>query len=143
MAPTRSELLLGLPLALAAGALVGALGTFKHRVGLSVPSGPGLPIGLVLSLLMVAAVLAALRAAFGSRLFAGAAAVGVLLAVLVLSQPGPGGSVVVLGLPGTVWTSGATVLAVVAAAVPPVRLRKREPTDGILEVHREPEGTDL
>jgi hypothetical protein len=83
---TRGELLLGLPLAAFAGLLVGALGTFKHQFGVSPTTGTGLPVGLVLSLLMVAAVLVALRVAFGTRWFAAAAAAGVLIAVLVLAQ---------------------------------------------------------
>jgi hypothetical protein len=134
--PPRNELVLGLPLAGIAGLLVGALGTFKHQVGLD-PAGRGLPIGLVLCLLMVAAVLLALRVAFGTRLFAAAAAVGVIVAALVLAQPGPGGSVVVFGLAGIVWVAGAIVLAAVLVAVPAPRLRKREPADGILDVQRD------
>ncbi|MDH2445336.1 hypothetical protein QDR37_15400 [Amnibacterium sp. CER49] len=136
MRPAWNELLVGLPLAGIAGLLVGALGTFKHQVGLGA-AGTGLPIGLLLCLLMVAAVLVALRVAFDTRLHAAAAAAGVLAAVLVLAQPGPGGSVVVFGLAGIVWVAGAIVLGVVLVAVPAPRHRNREPADGILDVQRD------
>ena len=56
--------------ALVAGLLVGTLGTFKHQAGIDASTGTGLPYGLVLALAMVAAVLLALRVAFGTRLYA-------------------------------------------------------------------------
>ncbi|MDQ1512676.1 MAG: hypothetical protein QOC59_518 [Microbacteriaceae bacterium] len=136
MRPSAIELGVGLPVAAVGGVLVGTLGTFKHQVGVSAATGAGLPVGLVLSLLMVAAVLAALRAAFGTRLFAAAAGVGVIVAVFVLSLRGPGGSVVVLGnVAGVVWTVAPALVAAVVVAAPAPRPR-REPrrADGILDV---------
>jgi N-acetyl-1-D-myo-inositol-2-amino-2-deoxy-alpha-D-glucopyranoside deacetylase len=133
--PSAIELGVGLPLALLAGVLVGTLGTFKHQVGVSAATGAGLPYGLVLSLAMVAAVLAALRVGFGTRLFAAAAAVGVIGAVLLLSLKGPGGSVVVLANgEAVVWTVGPALIAAVAVGAPRLRRRReRERADGILD----------
>jgi len=133
--PSAIELSVGLPVAAVGGVLVGTLGTFKHQVGVSAATGAGWPVGLVLSLLMVAAVLAALRAAFGTRLFAAAAGVGVVAAVFILSLRGPGGSLVVLGnAEGIVWTiAPALIAAVVVVAPVPRRRRGRQEPDGILE----------
>ncbi|MCU1473571.1 DUF6113 family protein [Amnibacterium sp.] len=133
--PLSFEVLAGVPVAVVAGLLVGTLGTFKHQAGVSALTGTGFPFGLVLSLAMVAAVLLALRAAFATRLYAAAAAVGVVAAVVVFGRPGPGGSDVVLAdLPGAVWWIGPAVIAVLVVAVPGRRRRTDSPgTDGILE----------
>jgi N-acetyl-1-D-myo-inositol-2-amino-2-deoxy-alpha-D-glucopyranoside deacetylase len=135
--PPARDLLLGLPAAFLAGALVGVLGTFKHQVGVSAATGAGLPIGLVLSLALVAAVLAALRVAFATRHWAVAAAVGVVSAVAVLSLPGPGGSaVVVANTVGVIWTVAPSILAAVIVGLPrlPRRQHSRpaQAADGIL-----------
>jgi hypothetical protein len=133
--PSAIELGVGLPVAAAAGLLVGTLGTFKHQVGVSAATGAGVPIGLVLSLLMVATVLAALRAAFGTRLYAAAAAVGVVVAVFVLSQRGPGGSFVVIGnVEGIAWTIGPALIGAIVVGAPAARRRHdRQETDGIMD----------
>ena len=131
--PTR-ELLLGLPAAFVAGGLIGVLGTFKHQVGVSASTGGGVPVGLVLSLALVAAVLASLRVAFDTRHYAVAAAVGVVTAVTVLALPGPGGSaVIVANIPGVIWTVAPAILAAVVVGLP--RLRRPQAArsaDGIL-----------
>jgi hypothetical protein len=130
-----ADLAIGLPFALIVGLLIGVLGSFKHQVGISATTGAGWPIGLVLSLAMIAAVLAALRAAFPSRLYAVAAAAGVIIAVFVLSMKGPGGSVVVLGnLPGVIWTAAPAIIAAVVVGAPRIRRPGggRPPDDGIL-----------
>lgn len=120
--PPVRDLLLGLPVAFLVGALVGVLGTFKHQVGLSAATGAGLPIGLVLSLALVVAVLAALRVVFATRHYAVAAAAGVATAVSVLSLPGPGGSaVVVANWAGIVWTVAPAILAAVVVGLPRFR----------------------
>jgi hypothetical protein len=133
--PSGIELGVGLPLALLAGLLVGTLGTFKHQAGVSAATGAGLPYGLALSLAMVALVLAALRAGFGTRLFAAAGAVGVIGAVFLLSLKGPGGSVVVLAnVEGVVWMVGPALIAAVVVGAPRLRPRReRARADGILD----------
>jgi N-acetyl-1-D-myo-inositol-2-amino-2-deoxy-alpha-D-glucopyranoside deacetylase len=136
-AVTRRDLVTGIPLSLLGGVVVGTIGTFKHQVGISAATGTGWPVGLVLSLAMVAVVLVALRLAFPSRWFAGAAAGGVVTAVALLSLPGPSGgsTVILLNLAGIVWTIGPAVLAAVVVGWP--RRTPRAPAtragDGILE----------
>ena len=133
---TLRDLAVGLPASLIAGLVVGTIGTFKHQVGISAATGTGWPIGLVLSLLMVAAFLLALRIAFPVRWYALAAGVGVVAAGAVLLLPGAsGGSAVVLGnSAGIVWTFAPALLVAVAVAWP---RRRRRPVEaepgGILE----------
>src|SRR5947209_5827381 len=103
--PPVRDLALGLPAALITGVLVGVLGAFKHQVGISAATGAGFPLGLILSLGMVVAVLAAFRVAFDTRLYAVAAAAGVILAVAILSGTGPGGSkVTIANYAGFLWS---------------------------------------
>ena len=142
--PTR-DLLVGLPAALLVGVALGVLGTFKHQVGVSAATGAGVPVGLILSLAMVAAVLGALRVAFDTRLYAVAAAAGVVLAVTVLSVKGPGGSVVIVAnVEGVVWTIAPALLAAVVLGLPRLGPRRgsrppdRPGPDGILDAP--PEG---
>lgn len=138
--PPARDLVLGLPVSFLVGAAVGVLGAFKHQVGISAATGAGFPLGLLMSLAMVAVVLAAFRAAFDSRIYAIAAAGGVILAVAVLSGNGPGGSaVVVANWAGVVWTIAPAVLAAVVVGAPRLgRRRAPQPPDGILDVP--PEG---
>ena len=125
-----AELAVGLPAAAVAGLLVGAIGTFKHQVGVSAATGTGPPIGLVLSLAMVVLFLTALRLTFPARWFAAAAAVGVVVAVGVLRLPGPGGSQVILAnTAGLAWLALAPVAAVAVVAWPG---RRRPAADAIL-----------
>jgi N-acetyl-1-D-myo-inositol-2-amino-2-deoxy-alpha-D-glucopyranoside deacetylase len=122
--PPARDLLLGLPVALLAGVAVGVLGSFKHQVGISAATGAGFPLGLILSLAMVVVVLAALRAAFDTRVWGVAAAAGIVLAVTVLSNRGPGGSAVVLAnYAGIVWTVAPAIVAAVVLGMP--RLGRR------------------
>ncbi|HEV7623779.1 MAG TPA: mycothiol biosynthesis protein, partial [Amnibacterium sp.] len=72
---------------------------------------------------------------FGTRLYAAAAGVGVVAAVLVYGRPGPGGSAVVLAdVAGGVWWIGPIVIALLVVAVPG-RRRRTDPrrADGILD----------
>jgi hypothetical protein len=138
------DLAVGLPASLIAGVVVGTIGTFKHQVGISAATGTGLPIGLVLSLLMVAVFLLALRVAFPSRWYVVAASVGVVAAgALLLLLPGSSGgsTVVLLNVAGTVWTFAPALLAAVIVAWPRLGRRRRVTLDagGILEDdHAEP-----
>lgn len=123
------DLAVGVPASLVAGLLVGALGTFKHQFGVSAATGAGYPIGLVLSIAMVAAFVGALRIAFPSRWYAAAAGLGVVAAEALLSTGGPGGgSTVILGnAVGTVWIIAPAVLGVVIVAWPRRRARAGSP----------------
>jgi len=132
--PSAPELLGGMPLAALVGALVGTLGAFKHQSGVSAATGAGFPWGLLLSLAMVAAVLAAIRVSFVSRLYAIAAAVGVIAAVGLFALRGPGGSLVVIGnAEGIVWLIGSVLIALLVAVLPSRRRAGSPPADGILE----------
>ncbi|HET6826037.1 MAG TPA: hypothetical protein VFH64_08945 [Amnibacterium sp.] len=139
--PLSTEALGGLLVALIAGLLVGTLGTFKHQAGIDVLSGSGVPYGLVLALAMVAAVLLALRVAFGTRLYAAAAGVGVVAAVVIFGRPGPGGSDVIPSGPvGLVWWIAPPVMTLLVVAIPARRRPAHSPgADGILDVPAEEE----
>jgi tetrahydromethanopterin S-methyltransferase subunit F len=132
----RRELVFGVPASLITGLVVGTIGTFKHQFGISAATGKGLPIGLVLSLLMVAVFLAALRLAFPVRWYAVAAGVGVVAADALLLLPGSSGgsTVILLNTPGLVWTFAPAAIAAVAAAWPHRSQRRRgmPDADGIL-----------
>ena len=132
--PLSFEVVAGALVAAIAGLLVGTLGTFKHQAGVDAVTGTGVPYGLVLALAMVAAVLLALRVAFGTRLYAAAAGVGVVAAVVIFGRPGPGGSEVVPPGPvGLVWWIAAVVIAVLVVVVPGGRRRTHSrDADGIL-----------
>lgn len=98
-------------LTVVAGFVVGAIGTIMHR---SIR-----PWGLVLALLLV------LTAAITARAFGGVVAwigfvVGLGVTVLVLSQTGPGGDVLMPSGQriGLVWLLGSLVVAVVAMLLP-------------------------
>jgi hypothetical protein len=98
-------------LALAVGAMVGVVTTFAHR---QLP-----PWGLIAGLMIITALLVGARLAFGGRLVAGAAAVGVVGAILVLVLAPTDGIVPVADdVLGTAWAVGAALIAVVAVVWP-------------------------
>jgi N-acetyl-1-D-myo-inositol-2-amino-2-deoxy-alpha-D-glucopyranoside deacetylase len=84
----------------------------------------------VLSLVMAAALLAGMRLLFGSRVVAVAAALGLLGAAAVLSQPGAGGSALVpANGPGYAWTFGPLLVAMVVIAWPTLPPRTDAPAE--------------
>ncbi|MET4157645.1 histidinol dehydrogenase [Agromyces sp. PvR057] len=122
-----------LALALIVGAIYGTLGTVGHRQAWQV-GDVTLPWGLVLALIGVAALLVAFRTIGGGRLVAAVAGLGVILMVGLLTLPGPGGSVLVVGdLTGTIWSIGPALVTVFVVAWPrlPARTANRPGgTDG-------------
>ena len=95
---------------------VGTITTFTHR---QYP-----PFGLIVGLTVIAALIVGFRLVFQSRIVAGAAALGVLLAIAILALPGAGGSVVVAdGVLGYVWVIGTPLIAATALVWP----QKRRP----------------
>jgi hypothetical protein len=134
-AVSRRDLVLGIPVSLLGGVVVGTIGTFKHQVGVSAATGAGWPVGLVLSLAMVAVFLVALRLGFPSRWFAAAAAAGIVAAVALLSLPGASGgsTVILLNTVGVVWTVAPAVVGAVVVALPRLGPRPRADADGILD----------
>lgn len=100
---------IGWVVALVIGALYGAAGTIAHA---AIP-----PYGILLAAVGCLAILVALRCLADDRIVPIAGGLGMYLALLVLSQRGPGGSVIVPNTPlAQIWaiTVGAIVLLVVA-----------------------------
>jgi len=97
--------------ALIVGGVYGVAATIAH----SFTWGP-IPVGLIVGGVACGALLIALRALTGDRWAALAAGLGMLALILVISQRGPGGSVVVPNTPlGNIWmyvAAGITVLVV-------------------------------
>ncbi|MDW4571159.1 DUF6113 family protein [Microbacterium sp. M3] len=95
------------------------------------------PLGLVLGLIGVIALLVAVRLLTGDRWATLATALGVMIATLVFSGAGPGGSVVVPQAPegqfnpGVVWTILVPLAAVVVIAWPEVRSRTAPPAEPV------------
>ena len=85
--------------ALLIGAVYGVAATIAHSYTL----GP-VPVGLILGAIACGGLLIALRALTGDRWAALAAGIGMMVLILVISQRGPGGSVVVPNTPlGNIW----------------------------------------
>lgn len=94
------------------GGLYGVAATIAHAYVWA-----GVPIGLILGAIACAALLVALRALTGDRWAALAAGIGMIALIFIISQRGPGGSVVVPNTAlGNIWTYlvGGIVVLVVA-----------------------------
>jgi N-acetyl-1-D-myo-inositol-2-amino-2-deoxy-alpha-D-glucopyranoside deacetylase len=105
-------------LSLLVGVAAGGICTVNHQLVLSV-GAVRFPIGVVVSLAIVAALLIGSRIVFESRIPASLAAVGVLGALAILTLGGAGGSVLVPANPaGYTWTYGATIVVAVVLAWP-------------------------
>lgn len=100
--------------ALLVGAVYGLAGTIAHAYVVV-----GIPLGLLLGAVGCGALLAAVRLLTGDRWSALATGLGMMLATLVFSGRGPGGSVIVpesdLGL---IWTILLPVLVALVVAWP-------------------------
>ena len=108
------------------GALYGAVATVGHRQELRI-GDVSLPWGLVAALAGVAALLVGIRLVAGGRGAAAAAAAGIVGMVALLTLPGPGGSVLVVGdLVGTVWSVGPALIAVLVVAWPKLPSARRD-----------------
>jgi len=109
------------------GAVYGAVATVGHRQTLQV-GDVSLPWGLVAALVGVAALLVGIRLVAGGRGAAAAAAAGIVGMVALLTLPGPGGSVVVVGdLVGTIWSIGPALISVLVVAWPKLPSARRDP----------------
>ena len=121
--------LLTLLLAFVVGAVYGVAGTISHAYRLG-----WFPVGLVLSLIGIAALLIAMRALTADRWTALAGGVGALAATVVFSGAGPGGSVIVPGGTldelggvnlGIVWAIGVALAATLVVAWPDLSRSRR------------------
>lgn len=105
-------------LAALAGAAVGGIAVVNHQFAPQI-LGATLPVGIVVSLLVIASLLVGLRIVFTGRIVSGCAALGLLLAVGLLSVRSTGGSVLVpANAAGYALTYGSLVIAGVALAWP-------------------------
>ncbi|GAA5028677.1 DUF6113 family protein [Microbacterium fluvii] len=96
------------------GAVYGLAGTVSHAYELG-----WFPLGLVLAVIGSAALLAAVRLLTLDRWATLATGFGMMIATLVVSGTGPGGSVIVpQSMLGVVWTIAVPLLVAVAVAWP-------------------------
>lgn len=100
------------------GAALGGIAVVNHQFTPRI-FGATPPVGVVVSLLIIASLLAGLRIVFSGRVVAGCAAIGLLLAIGLLSVRSTGGSVLVpANAAGYVLTYGSLVIAGFALAWP-------------------------
>lgn len=110
-------------LALVLGAGCGILGTVSHQSTLTV-AGAELPVGMLAAVAVTTTLLVGLRLVFASRVPAAFAAVGLMLALVVFAQAGPGGSVLIpANTAGYAWTYGLPLIAAVVLAWPRLPVR--------------------
>ncbi len=110
-------------LALLLGAFVGATLTVAHQASVVI-LGARIPWGIVVALVITAALVVGLRMVFETRLVAGIAALGLLGTSALLAVQSSGGSILVPdNAVGYVWTFGPVLIAGVALAWPQVRRR--------------------
>ena len=96
------------------GAVYGLAGTIAHGYEIG-----WLPVGLILAVIGCAALLAAVRLLTSDRWAALATGLGMMVAALIFSGRGPGGSVIVPeSALGTVWTLALPVIVAVAVGWP-------------------------
>lgn len=111
--------------ALIVGAVYGVAGT----IGQAAHWG-WFPVGLIVALVGVTAIVVAVRVLTSDRWSTLATAMGAMLATLVFSGAGPGGSVVVPAPPegelstGIVWTIAVPVVAAIVVAWPSMAPRR-------------------
>jgi N-acetyl-1-D-myo-inositol-2-amino-2-deoxy-alpha-D-glucopyranoside deacetylase len=100
------------------GAALGGIAVVNHQFAPKILGGMP-PVGIAVSLILIASLLIGLRIVFSGRMVAGSAAVGLLLAIGLLSVRSTGGSVLVPGnAAGYTLTYGALVIAGVVLAWP-------------------------
>ena len=110
-------------LAAVGGALISAVTTPLAQASVDV-LGVTIPWGLVAALLTVAAYVLGLRLVSDTRMLSLFGAIGVVVVIMLLSLPGPGGGVIVPGnLYGTLWAAVPSLIFVVIIAFPSPRRR--------------------
>lgn len=104
-----------------AAALIGAVYGVAATIAHSFTIGP-IPVGMILGGVACAALLIALRALTGDRWAALAAGLGMMALLLVISQRGPGGSIVVPNTAlGNIWMYVAAGIVMLIVAWPDTR----------------------
>lgn len=101
-------------MALAVGLFFGTAGTITYS---SMPGG--LPVGLVVGLVGCLAILVAIRLISRDRMAVAVTALGMIVALVVFSGVGPGGSVIIPSSPlAMVWSIGVIAVAVLVVMWP-------------------------
>ncbi len=101
-----------------AAAFVGAVYGIAATIAHSFTIGP-IPVGMILGAIACAGLLVALRALTGDRWAALAAGLGMLALLLVISQRGPGGSIIVPNTAlGNIWMYVAAGIVMLVVAWP-------------------------
>ena len=104
-------------------AFAGLTLTAVHQATVAV-AGVTIPLGLIVAIIGICAIMAGVRIPYQSRIHGAIAAFALLGAIAVLSAPTPGGSLVVpANLFGYLWSYGATLIAFVVLAWPRMRIR--------------------
>ena len=112
-----------------AAAFVGAVYGIAATIAHSFTIGP-IPVGMILGAIACAGLLVALRALTGDRWAALAAGLGMLALLLVISQCGPGGSIIVPNTAlGNIWMYVAAGIVMLVVAWPDTA-RLRALSDG-------------
>jgi len=125
--PSLASRLVGYVLALAVGAVYGAIGTVAH-VSVVAPFGFTVPVGLVIAVTGVAALLLGFRLVFDDRLATLFAAVGVVGVIALFSFPSAGGTVLIgQNTLGIIWTLAPVLIGTIVTAWPklPPRASRR------------------
>jgi hypothetical protein len=105
------------------GALIAAVTTPLAQASVDVLEIT-IPWGLVAALLTVTAYVLGLRLVSDTRTLSLCGAIGVVVVIMLLSLPGPGGGVIVPGnLYGTLWAAVPSLIFVVIIAFPSPRRR--------------------
>ena len=105
------------------GALIAAVTTPLAQASVDVLEIT-IPWGLAAALLTVTAYVLGLRLVSDTRTLSLCGAIGVVVAIMLLSLPGPGGGVIVPGnLYGTLWAAVPSLIFVVIIAFPSPRRR--------------------
>ncbi len=112
-------------LALALGAFAGGVLTVIHQASITI-GDVVVPWGLIVALVVTAALLSGLRLVYETRLIPGFATLGLLGTSALLALRSAGGSIIVPDNPaGVTWTIGAVLIAAVVLAWPRVTPRQR------------------
>ena len=108
------------------GAVYGLAGTIAHTFALG-----WFPLGLVLAIIGCGLLLLAVRLLTADRWAALATGIGMMVATLVFSGRGPGGSVIVPQIPagqfdpGIIWTIAVPIMVAIVVAWPDVSTFRR------------------
>jgi xanthine/uracil permease len=113
------------------GLLAGGIGTFAHQSTWAV-LGIRVPVGLIAALVAVACLVAGLRLVLDSRLHAGLAAAGIVIAIGLLALPGPSGSALLPANPaGFAWTIVPALIIGVVLGWPRLPARRDSEPSGV------------